>query len=356
MKKAMRYSFVLALAVTLNLSCQQGGESTTGEETSISDSTSEEKLEKPAYAIVIHGGAGTIRRENMTDEMEQDYRNALNEALNIGEQILQKGGAAADAVEQTVRYLEDSPLFNAGKGAVFTHDGKNELDAAFMDGATLNAGTIAGVTNVKNPIRAARAVMEKSEHVMLIGKGAEQFAREQQLELVDPEYFFTERRWEALQRILSKEKEDVGYIDNTADHKFGTVGCVALDQNGNIVAGTSTGGMTNKRYGRVGDVPIIGAGTYAKNSTCGVSATGHGEFFIRYTVAHDISAIMEYKSVSLQEAADEVVMNKLAKAQGSGGIIAVDKNGNVSMTFNSEGMYRGYAKPNERVVAIYKDE
>ncbi len=356
MKKIIKNFFVFAFAITLSTACQQADQASTEEDASATEESAAEKADQPAYAIVIHGGAGTIRRENMTDDMEKDYRNALNEALNIGEEILKKGGTAADAVEKTIMYLEDSPLFNAGKGAVFTHEGKNELDAAFMDGATLNAGTIAGVTNVKNPIRAARAVLEKSEHVMLIGAGAEQFAREQQLELVDPEYFFTERRWKSLQRVLNREKEDVGYIDNTADHKFGTVGCVALDQKGNIVAGTSTGGMTNKQYGRVGDVPIIGAGTYAKNNTCGVSATGHGEFFIRYTVAHDISAIMEYKKVSLQEAADEVVMNKLVQAEGSGGIIAVDKNGNVSMTFNSEGMYRGYAKPDKRVVAIYKDE
>ncbi len=337
-------------------SCQENSESTPTEDSTSAETSDEQQVERPAYAIVIHGGAGTIRKENMTDEMEKDYRNALNEALNIGENILKEGGSAADAVEKTIMYLEDTPLFNAGKGAVFTHDGKNELDAAFMDGATLNAGTVAGITNVKNPITAARAVMEKSEHVMLIGKGAEQFAKEQELEIVDPKYFHTERRWEALQRILKSEKEEIGYVDNTADHKFGTVGCVALDNNGNIVAGTSTGGMTNKRYGRVGDVPIIGSGTYAKNNSCGVSATGHGEFFIRYTVAHDISAIMEYKSVSLQEAADEVVMDKLVKAEGSGGIIAIDKDGNVSMTFNSEGMYRGYAKPNERVVGIYKND
>ncbi len=354
-----RISFFLSLSLILSLSftaCQQGGESAGENATADMEQSTEETTERPAYAIVIHGGAGTIRKENMSDEMEADYRNALNQALNIGEKILKEGGAAADAVEQTIMYLEDSPLFNAGKGAVFTHDGKNELDAAFMDGATLNAGTVAGITNIKNPIRAARAVMEKSEHVMLIGPGAEQFSEEQGLETVDPKYFFTERRWEALQRILSSEKEEIGYVDNTADHKFGTVGCVALDQTGNIVAGTSTGGMTNKKYGRVGDVPIIGSGTYAKNNTCGVSATGHGEFFIRYTVAHDISAIMEYAGKSLQEASDEVVMNKLVKAEGSGGIIAIDKDGNVSMTFNSEGMYRGYAKPGERVVGIYKNE
>lgn len=324
------------------------------------ENTTEEVMQKaqPAkdYAIVIHGGAGTIRRENMTQEMDSMYRSALDSALTIGENILKSGGSSADAVTKTIMFMEDSPLFNAGKGAVFTNEGKNELDAAFMDGKTLNAGAIAGVTNIKNPITAARAVMEQSEHVMLIGEGAEEFAQEKGLELVNPLYFYTERRWEAIQRIIQREQEETGDMGLPNNHKYGTVGCVAMDQEGNIVAGTSTGGMTNKRYGRVGDVPIIGAGTYANNNTCGVSATGHGEYFIRYTVAHDISAIMEYKGASLQEAADEVVMKKLVEAKGSGGIIAIDKNGEVSMTFNSEGMYRGYARPGKRVVQIYKDE
>lgn len=308
------------------------------------------------YAIVIHGGAGTIRREEMTPERDSAYRAALNEALNIGEAILKSGGTSADAVEKTIMYLEDIPLFNAGKGAVFTNEGKNELDAAFMEGASLRAGAVGGLTNIKNPIRAARAVMEKSQHVFLIGKGAEQFAQEQGLETVDPEYFFTQPRWDALQKAKAQEDKSTGMLPQNADYKYGTVGCVALDKNGNITAGTSTGGMTNKRWNRVGDVPIIGAGTYANNATCGVSCTGHGEYFIRYTVGHDVSALIEYKGLSLAEAADLVINKKLKEAGGDGGLIAVDKFGNVTMPFNSEGMYRGYAKPGERVVGIYNDE
>ena len=289
----------------------------------------------------------------MTPEKEQLYRQALNEALDIGVKVLEEGGSAMDAVEQTVMHLENFPLFNAGKGAVFTAEGKNELDASFMDGATLNAGAVGGVTNLKNPIQAARAVMERSKHVMLSGKGAEQFAEEQGLETVEPDYFFTEHRWEALQKAKAAEDKASGALEVNPDFKFGTVGCVALDKNGNLAAGTSTGGMTNKKYNRIGDSPIIGAGIYANNKTCAVSSTGHGEFFIRYTVAHDISAIMEYASLDVKTAADQVVKEKLVEAGGSGGVIVVDKNGNVTMPFNTEGMYRGYAKPGEREVSIY---
>jgi beta-aspartyl-peptidase (threonine type) len=240
--------------------------------------------------------------------------------------------------------MEDSPLFNAGKGAVFTHEGRNELDAAVMDGSSLAAGAVAGVTDIRNPITAARAVMEQSPHVMLTGKGASEFAAEKGLEIVDPSYFREESRFRELQRALENEKH-------------GTVGCVALDMNGDLAAGTSTGGMTNKRYNRIGDVPIIGAGTYANNATCAVSATGHGEFFIRYTVAHDISALMDYKGLSLDEAARVVVHQKLVKAGGSGGIVSVDRKGNVSMPFNSEGMYRGYrTSAGKTGVFIFDDE
>lgn len=312
--------------------------------------------EKPAYAIVIHGGAGTILKENMTPEKEAEYTQALNDALDIGENVLKNGGSSMDAVTQTIVFMENSPLFNSGKGAVFTHEGKNELDASMMNGATLNAGAIGGVTTVKNPITLARAVMEKSEHVMLTGKGAEQFAEEQKLELVDPSYFYTERRWNSLQQAIEAENDGLGLQEPPyPDYKFGTVGCVALDSEGNIVAGTSTGGMTNKRYNRIGDSPIIGAGTYANNATCGVSSTGHGEFFIRYVVAHDISAMMEYGGLSLQEAAGRVINDKLKAAGGTGGVVALDKNGNIAMPFNTAGMYRGYSKPNERVVKIYED-
>jgi beta-aspartyl-peptidase (threonine type) len=306
--------------------------------------SSEASGPKQEWAIVIHGGAGVITREKMTPELDMEYRAALTKAMNIGRKILAEGGTALEAVEKTINVMEDNPLFNAGKGAVFTHDGKNELDAAIMDGSNLAAGSVAGVTDIKNPITAARYVMTKSPHVMLSGAGASQFAKEQGLEIVPPSYFYTEKRYNELQEILKKEK-------------MGTVGCCALDKNGNLAAGTSTGGMPNKRYNRIGDAPIIGAGTYANNNTCAVSATGHGEYFIRWTVAHDISALMEYKGLSLKEASELVVNDKLVKAGGSGGVICVDKSGNISMPFNSEGMFRGYATADGKEgIFIYKDE
>lgn len=300
--------------------------------------------ERQEWAIVIHGGAGVITREKMTPELDKEYRASLTLALYTGRKILIEGGTALEAVEATIRVMEDNPLFNAGKGAVFTHDGRNELDAAIMDGSNLAAGSIAGVTDIKNPITAARYVMTKSEHVMLAGAGASQFAKEQGLEIVPPSYFYTDRRFNELQEVLKREKK-------------GTVGCCVLDKNGNLAAGTSTGGMTNKKYNRIGDAPIIGAGTYANNSTCAVSATGHGEYFIRWTVAHDISALMEYKGLSLKDASELVVNDKLVKAGGSGGVICVDKAGNISMPFNSEGMFRGFATADGKEgVYIYKDE
>lgn len=309
-------------------------------------------FEQAEYAIVIHGGAGTILKKNMTDDKEQQYMKALNDALDIGERILKNGGSSMDAVEQTIQSMENSPLFNAGRGAVFTNAGTNELDASFMEGKNLNAGAVGGVSTIKNPITAARAVMEKSDHVFLSGRGAETFAQDQSIEIVDPTYFYTQRRWDFLQQIKA---EDANEQDITPDKKHGTVGCVALDKNGNLAAGTSTGGMTNKRWNRIGDSPIIGAGTYANNATCGVSCTGHGEYFIRYAVAHDISAMMEYKGVTVEEAGDFVINNKLVKAKGTGGAICLDRYGNVAMPFNTEGMYRGYAKPNKREVSIYKE-
>ena len=284
--------------------------------------------------LVIHGGAGTITRASMTPEAEQQYRTSLEQALHTGHAVLAKGGSSLDAVEATIRVLEDNPLFNAGKGAVFTHEGKNELDAAIMDGKTKRAGAVAGVTIIKNPISAARAVMEKSPHVMMAGKGAELFATKIGLEIVDPSYFWTERRWKALQQELMHEQ-------NKDSDKHGTVGALALDQNGNLAAGTSTGGLTNKQYGRIGDSPIIGAGTYADNETCAVSASGTGEYFIRWTVAYDIAALMKYRGMSVKDAADEVVLRKLPK-ESDGGVIALDRNGNFAMSFNSEGMYRGW--------------
>jgi L-asparaginase / beta-aspartyl-peptidase len=308
-----------------------------------------------AYTIVVHGGAGTILKANMSPEKEAAYTNALNAALDIGEEILKNGGTALNAVEKTINYMEDSPLFNAGKGAVFTNAGMNELDASIMDGATQNAGAVAGVKIVKNPISAAVKVMEDSPHVLLSGAGADQFAIEEGLDTVPNSYFFTERRWEAIEKIRAEERNKAGQIKDPADSKFGTVGCAALDQNGNIAAGTSTGGMTNKRWGRIGDSPIIGAGTYADNATGAVSCTGHGEFFIRYTVAADVAARMAYLNEPLQVAADFVVNKKLVEKGGEGGLISVDAKGNVAMVFNSEGMYRGYAKPCIREVKIYKE-
>ena len=299
---------------------------------------------KQEWAIVIHGGAGGMTKENLTPELDKEYRASLQVALTAGKKILSEGGSALDAVEQTIRTMEDNPLFNAGKGAVFTHEGRNELDAAIMDGSNLGAGAVAGVTDIKNPISAARKVMINSPHVMLSGAGASQFAKEQGLEIVPPSYFYTQKRFNELQELLKKEK-------------FGTVGCCALDKNGNLAAGTSTGGMANKRYNRIGDSPIIGAGTYANNSTCAVSGTGHGEYFIRWTVAHDISALMEYKGLNLKEASELVVNDKLVKAGGSGGVICVDKSGNISMPFNSSGMFRGFATADGKEgIYIYKDE
>ncbi len=315
------------------------------------------------FAIVIHGGAGTILKKNMTPEKEKAYQDKLKEAITVGYTILKNGGKSIDAVEKTIHVLENSPLFNAGKGAVFTHEETNELDASIMTGNDLNAGAIAGVTDIKNPISLARKVMENSEHVMLSGKGASIFAKEQGIEIVDPKYFYTESRFKSLQRVKEKMKAELDHDGKTAfydpiikDSKFGTVGCVALDKNGNITAGTSTGGMTNKRWNRIGDAPIIGSGTYANNATCGVSSTGWGEYFIRAQVAHDISAIMDYKGVSLKEAAREVIQNKLTKLGGTGGIIAVDKNGNMVFEFNTAGMYRASMNAKgEAEVKIYKE-
>jgi L-asparaginase / beta-aspartyl-peptidase len=304
-------------------------------------------------------GAGTIKRENMTPEREKAYRETLNEALESGYDVLENGGRSVDAVIAAIKIMEDSPLFNAAKGAVFTNEGKNELDASIMDGSNLMAGSVAGVTTIRNPITAAYAVMAQSAHVMLIGKGAEKFAEEQGLEIVDPGYFFDSLRYKQLMKIKKGEAGKEASLTDPyiKDKKFGTVGAVALDQFGNIAAGTSTGGMTNKKYGRVGDAPIIGAGTYANNNSCGVSATGWGEYFIRLAVAHDISALVEYGGLTLQQAADSVVMHKVPALGGDGGIIALDRQGNISMTFNTEGMYRGYIqKKGEGKTFIYKDE
>jgi beta-aspartyl-peptidase (threonine type) len=308
------------------------------------------------YALVIHGGAGTILKKNMTAELEQAYTAKMNEALDLGEDILKQGGTSQAAVVAVIQLMENSPLFNAGRGAVFTNQGTNEMDASIMDGKTLNAGAVGGVTNIKNPITAALAVMEHSDHVFMVGKGAEEFAKLQSCQTVDPSYFRTERRWNSLQRIKEKEAiEAKKNLTELSESKHGTVGAVALDKAGNITAGTSTGGMTNKRYNRVGDSPIIGAGTYADNETCGVSCTGHGEYFIRYAVAYDVSAAMRHGGKDLKSASQDVIHGRMKHAGGTGGLIALDKKGNISMPFNTAGMYRGYVTDNERVVKIYGD-
>ena len=306
--------------------------------------------------LVVHGGAGTITRKSMSPEMEQQYRAGMEQALRAGHAVLAKGGTSVDAVESAIRVLEDNPLFNAGKGAVFTHEGRNELDASIMDGRTKAAGSVAGVSIIKNPITAARAVMEKSSHVMMVGRGAELFATKMGLEVVDPSYFWTERRWKSLQQELLEEAKPQAELEAGGDKKFGTVGAVALDRSGNLAAGTSTGGMTNKQFGRVGDAPIIGAGTYAENESCAVSATGHGEFFIRWTVASDIAALVRYRGMTVAQAGHEVIHKKLAPVKGEGGVIILDAKGNFAMPFNSEGMYRGWiGADGQPHVEIYKD-
>lgn len=306
------------------------------------------------YTLVIHGGAGTITRAQMTPDREAAYTAALGEALQAGQQILAAGGTSLDAVVAAIRVMEDQPLFNAGKGSVLTAEGAVELDASIMDGATRQAGAVAGVTRIKNPILAARAVMDRSRHVMLQGGGADVFAEAQGLELVPNGYFHTERRRLQLEQV--KQGQEALLLDHDADHKYGTVGAAALDTHGNLAAGTSTGGMTNKMFGRVGDSPIIGAGTYANNASCAVSGTGQGEYFIRATVARDICALMEYAGLSLAEAARRVVQDTLTGLGGQGGIIAVDRDGGAVFEFNTEGMYRArVAHDTDAEIAIYRD-
>lgn len=304
------------------------------------------------FAIAIHGGAGTILKSKMTNELEMDYKDALTHSLSKAYSILSSGGSSVEAVEAAVMAMEDNPLFNAGKGAVYNHEGKHEMDAAIMDGFNRNAGAIAGVSHIKNPIRLAKEIMQDGRHVMLCGEGAESFARIHNLEFCEDAYFDTDLRYKQWQESLV---ENDLLLDHSSN-KFGTVGAVALDKYGNLAAATSTGGMTNKRFGRVGDSPIIGAGTYAYNKTCAVSCTGHGELFIRSVVAYDISCLMEYKWMPLENACNLVVYEKLVEINGEGGLIAIDKNGNICMPFNSEGMYRGYKKSDGSFeVKIYKD-
>lgn len=306
------------------------------------------------YGLAIHGGAGTITRALLTAEKEAAYKKGLADALLAGENILREGGSAMDAVIAAVVSLEDCPLFNAGRGSVFTAEGKHEMDASLMRGDNLDAGAVAGVSGVRNPILLAKAIMEKSDHVLLAGKGAESFAREQGLSFEPESYFHDEFRWNQLQDAL---REGRVQLDHTAtkDKKFGTVGAVARDRQGNLAAATSTGGMTNKKFNRIGDSPLIGAGTYANNTTCAISCTGHGEYFIRSVVAYDVSCLMEYKGLTLQQACEVVVIEKLVKIGGEGGLIAIDHNGNIELPFNSEGMYRGKVTEGETsMIAIYR--
>ena len=321
-----------------------------------------EAITTPTFGILIHGGAGTILKKNMSSAKDTEYRNILKEAIEAGYKILEAGGNSQDAVEKTIHIMEDSPLFNAGKGAVLNAHGNIELDASFMNGNSLDAGAVSGVKTVKHPISAAIKVMEASPHVMLSGSGADTFAKEQGLEIVESEYFYTERRINDLKRVQQKtalkesllSSDEKKYFQN---QRYGTVGCVALDINGNLSAGTSTGGMTNKKWNRIGDAPIIGAGTYANNLTCAISATGWGEFFIRSVVAHDISALMEYKNMSIQEAAYEVIHNKVARLGGNGGVIGIDRFGNPMMEMNTPGMYRAHMDADGNLkIKIYKDE
>lgn len=313
-----------------------------------------------SWGIVIHTGAGNFTLEGLADRREP-MRTAMIEALTAGHAVLERGGSSLDAIQAAIVILEDSPLFNAGKGAVFTHEGTNELDASVMDGSGRRAGAVAAVTRVKNPIVLARLVMEKSPHVMLSGEGAEAFAREQGAELVDRSYFYTDRAWEALQRALEDEKAkpsasaSPGLERGAPAGYFGTVGAVALDRQGNLAAGTSTGGMINKRFGRIGDSPIVGAGTYADQG-CGISSTGHGEYFIRYTVARDICARVEDGGMAVQQAADAVVQNVLKAAGGEGGVIGMDRAGNVAMSFNVTGMGRGYMGEDGRAIVMFTRE
>lgn len=306
-------------------------------------------LSAQEYTIVLHGGAGNgIKPENFDEQRQREYEDKMKEALDSGKAILESDGAAADAVVAVIKVLEDSPLFNAGKGSVFTWEETNEMDASIMDGATMNAGAVAGVKHLKNPITAALAVMLNSPHVMLSGAGAEEFAEAQGLEIVDAEYFRVEKRLKNLQNYKKKQ----GSIENRdwEESKMGTVGCAVLDRNGNLAAGTSTGGMTGKRYGRIGDSPVIGAGTYASNESCAISCTGHGEFFITYAVAHDMHARMKYNNQSINESANSIIQDVLKNAGASGGLIGVDKDGNIVMEFNTDGMFRAYLKEGENPV------
>jgi len=346
----MKYLLILSTICITLLSCGESSSSHIDNSSVLVDD------ESYPYALVIHGGAGTITREAITADQDAAYRSILTAVLQRGDSLLAAGVPAINVVTEVIMIMEDSPLFNAGVGAVMTSDGRHELDASIMTGRARNAGAVSGVSIIKNPILAARAVLEHSDHVMLSGTGAEAFSAAQGLEIVDNRHFTTERRRKSLERAKEREAATGSIYDGTSeDDKYGTVGAVALDRSGEIVAATSTGGMTNKRYGRVGDSPIIGAGTYA-DKTCGVSCTGWGEYFMRLAVAHEVSAAMRYGDFTLQYAADHVISQDLSSTPGTGGLIALDAQGGVAMPFNTEGMYRGYARPGELIVQIYKDE
>jgi beta-aspartyl-peptidase (threonine type) len=311
------------------------------------------------FGIAIHGGAGTISKKNLSPEMERAYKDKLTESLMKGHALLKAGGTSIQAVEAAIKILEDSPLFNAGKGSVFNSEGEIEMDAAIMEGQFLKAGAVAGLKRIKNPICAAKVVMEKTPHVFVIGEGAENLVKKYGIEFEEPAYFYEEKRWQQLQKVKGSEIQQLDHteIETTeGDHKYGTVGAVALDTYGNLAAGSSTGGLTNKKPGRVGDSPVIGAGTYANNQTCAVAATGEGEYFIRAVVGHDISALMEYKGWTIQQATQEVIANKMTQLGGRGGVISIDKEANISIVFNTKGMYRAFVKQDEKPeVLIYKE-
>jgi beta-aspartyl-peptidase (threonine type) len=357
LKRAASEKVYLAIVVGLWAVFASAENSANNMKTPAGNNSTNTPSKRREFALAIHGGAGTIERSKMIPQQEQEYRAGLERALAAGYDILKRGGSSLDATEGAVRVLEDNPHFNAGKGAVFTSAGTNELDAAIMSGKTLKAGAVANLRHIKNPISLARMVMERSPHVLMTGEGAEAFAKENGMQLVDQKYFFTQERWDALQKIKAAEKSGAAgekrFIITDQD-RHGTVGAVALDKEGNLAAATSTGGTTNKRPGRVGDSPLIGSGTYANNATCAISATGEGEYFIRAVVGHDLSALMEYRGTKLQEAA-QAVLDKVARLGGSGGLIAVDSQGNIALPFNTEGMYRGCVDANGKfIVEIYK--
>ncbi len=340
--------------------------------TTLAAASAAQKPQTHPWAIVIHGGAGIIERASMDPKTDAAYRASLTQATKAGAEVLDRGGSSLDAIEAAIHILEDDPLFNAGRGADFAADGKNELDAAIMDGSNLKAGAVAVVTRTRHPISLARAVMEKSHHVLLVGPGADEFSVYAGLEQVDPSFFFTERRWQSLVRQLKKEglpvpprpagappapPVPVAEIESPDAHKYGTVGVVALDRQGNVAAGTSTGGTQAKRWGRVGDSPIIGAGTYASNQSCAVSATGTGEYFIRLTVAREVCALVEYKGMSLQQAVDQVIHTELTAIHGDGGVIAIAPDGQMAWSFNTPGMYRAkQAEGGKMEIGIFNDE